>query len=231
MANKCSLCGAAHATQNPVNGCGYGFVCEFCAESARVGRDNTTRQAKAKQRTLLLKAEALRTVAAGGVVDQDTEYALAFWHDDTKGHISNATPSGGDGPPRLIDTMASPTATALDAEAERLSLVSSIGTDVVAMAEDASDTIQASNSLERMLSHQLAALHKAGFEYMSRAALVQDPNQSARLMNLAIRSMSVYQDGLMTLKRLRSTGEQKILIERVNVEAGGQAIVGNVSRG
>ncbi len=231
MGNKCSLCGAAHSTQTPVNGCGCGFVCDSCAESARVGRDTTSRQAKAKQRTLRLKADALRTVTAGGVVDQDTEYALAFSEDATKGRVSTLAPAGGYGPPRLIDTMASPTSTALDAEAERLSLVSSIGADVVALAVDASDTIQASNSLERMLSHQLAALHKAGFEYMSRAALVQEPNQSARLMNLAIRSMSVYQDGLMTLKRLRSTGEQKILIERVNVEAGGQAIVGNVSRG
>ncbi len=50
-------------------------------------------------------------------------------------------------------------------------------------------------------------------------------------MNLAIRAMSVYQDGLLALKKLRSTGEQKILVERVDVHSGAQAIVGNVTKG
>ena len=221
MKNTCSVCGA----WTDVNSCLDGFVCEPCIERVRVGRDNATRRARTEQRAMRLKADALRTVASGGTVSPDVEYAIAASEVLAGGEALPAEPG------ELRDTMQAPGATALDASAERLALVTAIGSDCAAMALDAADTVQASNSLEKMLSHQLAALHKVGFDYMSRAAMVQDANQSARIMNLAIRAMSVYQDGLLTLKKFRSTGEQKILIERVNVEAGGQAIVGNVNKG
>ena len=56
-----------------------------------------------------------------------------------------------------------------------------------------------------------------GFPEVAKASLEQDSVQSVRMMNLAIRSMETFQKGLLTLKRLRGNGEQRITIQHVNV--------------
>ena len=91
------------------------------------------------------------------------------------------------------------------------------------------DTIQAENSLEKMLAHQLAAAHKAIMEMIgsvvphSRDAALQN-----RRLNVAARGLSVYQEGLLTLKKLRLGGHQRISVQHIQVSNGGQAIVGDV---
>ena len=87
-------------------------------------------------------------------------------------------------------------------------------------ALDASDTIGASNSLEKMLAHQMAVLHDTAMRSASKAALEQDPAHAVRMMNLSIRSMETFQKALLTMKRLRGTGEQRITIQHVNVSQG-----------
>ena len=67
--------------------------------------------------------------------------------------------------------------------------------------------------------------------YVSKASLKPDAVHSVRMMNLAIRSMETFQRGLLTLKRLRGTGEQRIVIQHVNVTDGGQAVIGQVNPG
>lgn len=96
------------------------------------------------------------------------------------------------------------------------------------MALDASDSIHANNSLEKMLAHQMTVCHDTALKYVSRANMQQDPQHATRMMNLSIRAMEVFQKGLLTLKRLRGSGEQRITIEHVNVSDGGQAVIGNV---
>jgi hypothetical protein len=43
--------------------------------------------------------------------------------------------------------------------------------------------------------------------------------------------MSVFQDGLLTLQRLRTGGNQTVTVQHVNVAPGGQAVIGNVQAG
>lgn len=43
--------------------------------------------------------------------------------------------------------------------------------------------------------------------------------------------MSVYQDAALTLQRLRTGGNQTVTVQHVNVEAGAQAVIGNVQTG
>ncbi|TPJ97430.1 hypothetical protein FJ872_32140 [Mesorhizobium sp. B2-5-9] len=49
-----------------------------------------------------------------------------------------------------------------------------------------------------------------------------------RSMNRLARTFSAQME---TLKRYRSKGEQRVIVERVTVEKGGQAIVGTVAQG
>jgi hypothetical protein len=106
-----------------------------------------------------------------------------------------------------------------------------MGTDVAALALDTADTMRASNSLEKMLAHQMAVLHDTAMQNASKAALEQDPVHSVRMMNLSLRAMDTFQKGLLTFKRLRGSGEQKITIQHVNVTQGGQAVIGQVQTG
>jgi hypothetical protein len=81
-------------------------------------------------------------------------------------------------------------------------------------ALDVANTIQAGDSTEKMLAHQLAAMHKVAMEMIgsvvphSRDAAIQN-----RRLNAAARRMTAYQQGLLTLRKLR---------------LGGQAVVGDI---
>ena len=131
----------------------------------------------------------------------------------------------------LRDTLAAPDAAALDASANRLDLMTRIGTDVAAMALDAAQTVGASNSIEKMYCHQLAVLHNASMQMMSNAALESDPVTAMRLMNLGIRAAEVFQRGAVNIRKLRGGNQQIMRIEHVHIAPGAQAIVGPVQTG
>jgi hypothetical protein len=77
-----------------------------------------------------------------------------------------------------------------------------------------------------MLAHQLATAHKMAMEQMGQ---VQDDHNAvvqAKRINAAIRCMTVYQKGMLTLYKLRQGGQQRIMVQYVNVSEGGQAVIG-----
>lgn len=55
-----------------------------------------------------------------------------------------------------------------------------------------------------------------------------DRVEACRCINAAARLMSVFQDGLLTLQRLRIGGNQTVTVQHVTVASGGQAVIGNV---
>ena len=232
----CSLCGQGNPT---VSQCDGGYVCEACAEQTQQGRDTTTRAVKTLQRSIRGQAQKERIQFSGGVVDDQLDYDIAASEmlaaDAFQKRSVVSVVAGGEVLPQndlqLINTLATPGATALDASANRLELITNLGSDVAAMALDASDTMGASNSMEKMLAHQLAVCHDSAMRFSAKANLEQDPLHMVRLMNLANRSMETFQKGLLTLKRLRSSGEQRIMVQHVDVREGGQAVIAQMSPG
>lgn len=85
---------------------------------------------------------------------------------------------------------------------------------------------------EGMLAQQMVGTHFASLECLRRAAL---PNQTFEGRDQALKHasklMSLYARQLETLNKHRGKGQQKVTVEHVNVEKGGQAIVGNVEAG
>ena len=71
--------------------------------------------------------------------------------------------------PELRDTVTNPDYVAVDASRDRLALANLAG--VLELALDASDTVAPKNSLEKMLVHQLAVLHR---QMMKLAARMDD---------------------------------------------------------
>jgi hypothetical protein len=123
---------------------------------------------------------------------------------------------------------------------------------------DADETIQARNSLEKMLAHQLASSHRLGMRFVAQAnGLLEKirtwtPSsrfdggeftnrteqlasiEAARLANSAARMFAAYQDGLLALDRMRRGGRQtvKVIHQHVALAPGAQAVVaGNMKTG
>src|SRR5688572_32536222 len=68
---------------------------------------------------------------------------------------------------------------------------------------DASGSIQAENSLEKMMAHQLAAVHRVVMDHMAFVPSQYDMAGQAKRLNAAARCMSVYQQELVTMRKLR----------------------------
>ena len=130
----------------------------------------------------------------------------------------------------------------IDASRQRMELASSAG--ALSMALEASATITAGNSLEKMLMHQAAAAHVAAMECQAEARDVLQAykrtgynhanlsTEAARLLNASARMMDTYQRALLTLERMRNGGKQTVVVQHVTVAGGGQAVVaGQVEAG
>jgi len=92
------------------------------------------------------------------------------------------------------------------------------------------DSMAPTDAAEALLFTQMAAVHQATMMLARRLNHVENiPQQDAaeRALNKLGRTYAAQMD---TLKRYRSKG-QTVRVERVTVESGGQAIVGNVNKG
>ena len=91
--------------------------------------------------------------------------------------------------------------------------------------------IEPRDQLETMLAAQMAAVHNATMTFAQRLAHVKTiPQQDSaeRALNKLARTFTTQ---IEALKRYRSTGEQKMTVQHVTVNDGGQAIVGDVMAG
>jgi hypothetical protein len=123
----------------------------------------------------------------------------------------------------------------------------------LSLALDAADTIQAQDGLEKMLVHQMAVLHygmmratarmnkeldAAGGTAIDAAGDQRDLTagereaanvRACRLAGALSRMSATYQQGLLTLQRKRTGGNQNVTVkhihQQVNVTEGGQAVV------
>lgn len=214
-----------------------GYVCDDCADKTCHGTDTTSHALRHKQSSNI----ALQQQLCGSnpwLTTEELEYKGAANHYMAQDLLAGKNTavqmvSGGESAnPKvagLVNTLNDPGIAAMEASNHRTDLVTSLGNDIAAMALDASDTISARNSLERMLAHQMAALHHAGMKMFGRANLMEDHGLAVKCMGAAVKACTAYQGALTTLEKLRSENRQHIVVQHVNVNAGAQAVVGTVS--
>ena len=161
------------------------------------------------------------------------------------GELVVATREALDEVPGIIDTLReSPDMVHTAASRQRLDLAGDVG--ALTMAVDMADSIQARNSVERALAHELAGAHSLAMKFGARASdLLQrsefNPTNQAlsieasRNAATAARLMTAFQDGFLALDRIRRGGKQTVKvvhIQQVAVNSGGQAVVtGNMKAG
>jgi hypothetical protein len=130
----------------------------------------------------------------------------------------------------IVSTLADPTSINIDASEHRVAVASRAG--VLSAALDTAQTANAKNSVEKMLCHQMAAVHLAGMELLARiqespTLQVSESVDLVRLTNAAARLFEVFQSGCLTLQKLKTGGRQHVVVQHqhVNVGSGGQAVV------
>jgi hypothetical protein len=146
--------------------------------------------------------------------------------------------------PAVYDTLkTSPDMVNATASRERLQLASAAG--ALILGTDVAETIKVRNSLERMLAHQLGAVHLMAMKFSEQATqhlgshrLQSDGGrfagqallvEASRAANTATRLMGTFQDGLLAIDRIRRGGKQTVKVvhvhQHVAVQDGGQAVV------
>ncbi len=92
--------------------------------------------------------------------------------------------------------------------------------------------IKPTDEVEGMMATQMVATHNVAMDCIFKAMI---PNQTfeGRDQNLkhAAKLLSICLRQIEVLDKHRGKGQQKITVERVNVESGGQAIVGHIEAG
>src|ERR1700748_531534 len=80
-----------------------------------------------------------------------------------------------------------------------------------------------------MLAAQMAAVHMASMTFARRVAHVETIPQQDSASNAFNKLTRTFAAQMSALKDYRSRGEQRMVVQHVNVADGGQAIVGNVN--
>ncbi len=91
--------------------------------------------------------------------------------------------------------------------------------------------VEPKDQVETMLAAQMAAVHMATMTFARRLAHVdniQQQDSAERAFNKLARTFAAHVEAL---RRHRTGGEQKVTVEHVTVNEGGQAIVGSVTHG
>ena len=87
------------------------------------------------------------------------------------------------------------------------------------------------DELEAMLAVQMGAIHQATMmmaRQLNHVDTIPQRDSAERALNKLARTYAMQMEAL---KRYRTSGEQKVTVEHVTVNAGGQAIVGAVTQG
>ena len=87
------------------------------------------------------------------------------------------------------------------------------------------------DQMEAMLAMQMGAVHLATATMARRLAHVETLDQQAGAEKALSRLARTYAAQMEALKRYRSGGEQKVTVQHVTVNEGGQAVVGSVGAG
>lgn len=131
----------------------------------------------------------------------------------------------------IRDTLQNPDTVAVDASMERTRSLHHAG--ALEIGIDAANSIEAKNSLEKMLAHQMAVCHAKAMEIFTTAADFPRGREdlAVKMLNVAARLMDTYQKGMVTLAKVRNAGKQTITVKQVHVSGGQNVIADNITRG
>jgi hypothetical protein len=104
--------------------------------------------------------------------------------------------------------------------------------DALNVALDGVAALAPRDGMEVMLCSQLVGLHSQGMEFLRRGMLPDQTSDGVDCnVNRATKLLRTFATMADCLRTYRGGGQQKVTVEHVTVQSGGQAIVGTVNRG
>ncbi|HHF7367430.1 TPA: hypothetical protein ACPSKY_002563 [Legionella bozemanae] len=100
-----------------------------------------------------------------------------------------------------------------------------------AMSIEGLSALGAIDGLQSMLAAQMLSIHQLQQKSMTFANAVDDIQLKQYYTNSAIKLSNCFVQQASLLAKLQGIAGQKIIVERVDVHQGGQAIVGNIQGG
>ena len=91
--------------------------------------------------------------------------------------------------------------------------------------------VEPKDEVEAMLAAQMAAVHNATMASARRLKVAETSQQRETAGRATNKLARTFVAQVEALKRYRTGGEQRVIVEHVTVNEGGQAIVGNVTPG
>jgi hypothetical protein len=85
--------------------------------------------------------------------------------------------------------------------------------------------------VEAMLAVQMITVHNLAVEMMSQALQAENPEARRKWANEAIKLLRTFPVQMEALKKGRNGGQQKVTVEHVHVNQGGQSMIGNFEAG
>ena len=233
----CSACSQRPALGDTLVHTGTVWLCPACLTETSPGTSATSKAARLAIRAQEARGLSIRARAAGDIAAAAEHNDLALWHGQAAAAITgqgqSVTIAHGEAVsqwlPWMQETMNDPDLPALDASRTRGQLLEA--NDVTALGIDVAKTVQAGNAVEKLLAHQVALAHKIAFEQASKANREKDPVIEAKRLETVAKMMATAQRAALTLQKLRASGPQRVVVQHVHVEAGGQAVVGDVRMG
>ena len=217
---------------------GGNWLCVACLTIDLPGGDLMTKQAGRAIEADGHYAQSKRARVAGRIEQAEAFDYQARWHHG----VSDAVREHGNRlsktavivnrevlptkPGYMRDTLSDPDLAAVESSETRGRLLKM--NDAVALGVDVSNTVKAANTAEKLIAHEVAVAHKVAMEQAMHAANESDPAMEMKRLQMSARMMAMAQQGLLTLQKLKTGGTQNVVVQHVHVEAGGQAVVGNV---
>ena len=124
----------------------------------------------------------------------------------------------------LRESLAKPDAVAAGASFSRTQLLQDVR--LFDLGTDAATSISASNSIEKMLAHQMVVAHDLAMK-VSYLTMSPDigPLNIPKLSNAAVRLMEAFQGGVLALHKIKTGGRQTVVVQHVDVGSGGKAVI------
>jgi hypothetical protein len=231
----CSRCNGKPHLGDTLFHTGIVWLCATCLTNDLPGDDLMTKMTHRAFQADRDRALSKRARAANDIEEASTLDNAARWHHEAamtvhahgnrlaeQAVVVNGEVASG----YMKDTLSDPDIAAIESSEARGRLL--YQNDVVALGVDLSKTMNASNSAEKTISHQIAVAHKIAMQQAAWATTERDPKMEMRRIHASARMMTVAQEGMLTLQKLKATGPQSVTVQHVHVHDGGQAVVGTI---
>lgn len=216
------------------------WLCPACLADATPGSEVSTKITEKFINYESKRSRSRRKRASGDIEQADVLEQESSWHghavDSLVGHgaqkVQDALIACGEAatkPGYIRDTLADPDLVAIEASEMRSRHL--LANDIVALGLDVSNSIGATNSMEKLLAYEIALAHKIAFEQASKASYESDPAMQVKRLQVSARMMNVSQQGMLNLQKLRTGGTQNVIVQHVHIADGGQAVIGAVQTG